>query len=121
MDALYALEGGTAKDVRSHLPDPPSENAIRTLLQILEEKGQVGRKRVGRQNVFSPQVERQRAGQRALGHVVDTFFGGSMGAAIAAHFTGKDSQLDSATYERLKAVLDEAEQSENKREEGDKK
>ena len=41
MDLSYAKGAATATDVLESLPDPPSRNAVRTFLRILEEKGHI--------------------------------------------------------------------------------
>lgn len=108
MDAIFALGEAPVPAIREAIPDPPSVNAVRTLLQILEDKGHVKRRKEGRQFLFSPKQSRQRAGQRAFDHVLDTFFEGSIETAVAAHFVGKKGKLDGATYERLRALIDSA-------------
>lgn len=108
MDALFALEEAPIPDVRSEMIDPPSANAIRTLLQILEDKGHVKRRKEGRNYVFSPKESRKRAGKGALQHVLETFYQGSIEDAVAAHFTGKGAELDEDSYQRLRALIEDA-------------
>ena len=40
MDVVYARGEATAADVVAGLPDPPTKTAVRTMLGILERKGQ---------------------------------------------------------------------------------
>ena len=42
MDAVFSLSEASVAEIRKSISDPPSENAVRTLVQILEEKGQKG-------------------------------------------------------------------------------
>ena len=93
MDALFALEEAPIPDVRSEMIDPPSANAIRTLLQILEDKGHVKRRKEGRNYVFSPKESRKRAGKGALQHVLETFYQGS---------------IEDDSYQRLRALIEDA-------------
>ncbi len=108
MDALFALEEAPIPDIRAEIVDPPSANAIRTLLQILEDKGHVKRRKIGRNYVFSPRESRKRAAKGALKHVLETFFQGSIEEAVAAHFTGKSAELDDEAYQRLRTLIDGA-------------
>jgi len=108
VDALFALGEAPIPDIRSEMVEPPSANAVRTLLQILEEKGHVKRRKVGRNYVFSPTTSKKRAGKGALKHVLETFYEGSLEQAVAAHFSGSQKGLDETTYQRLRALIDEA-------------
>ena len=113
MDALFALEEAPIPDIRAKIVAPPSANAIRTLLQILEDKGHVKRRKVGRNYVFSPKKSRSQAAKGALTHVLETFFQGSIEEAVAAHFTGKSAKLDDEAYQRLRALIDGAHKKTN--------
>ena len=110
MDAIFALGEAAIPAIREAMPDPPTANAVRTLLQILEDKGHVKRRKDGRHFLFSPKQSRKRAGQRAFDHVLDTFFEGSIESAVAAHFVGKKGKIDTDTYERLRELIDSAEE-----------
>ena len=117
MDALFALGEAPVPAIREAIPDPPTANAVRTLLQILEDKGHVKRRKQGLQFFFSPKQSRRRAGQHAFEHVLETFFEGSIESAVAAHFVKKKGKLDQETCQRLRELIDAAEE-ENQPEEG---
>ena len=51
MEILYAADGATVTQVMRELPNAPTDNAVRRLLQILEDKGYVQRSKVGREHV----------------------------------------------------------------------
>src|ERR1043165_4446346 len=84
LDILYSRGRGTAAEIQSALPDPPSYSATRALLRILEEKGHVRHEVDGPRYVFLPKVSRQKARVAALRHMVQTFFDGSAAGAAAA-------------------------------------
>jgi predicted transcriptional regulator len=108
MSALFARGAATVAEVREAMEDPPGMNSVRTFLQILEDKGHVTRKKDGRQFVYQPKQSRGRAGANALGHVLDTFYGGAIDKAVAAHFTKVGAKLDAAEIDRLQALIDAA-------------
>ena len=109
MDVLYAMGSATSAQIRERIPDAPTGNAVRTLLHILETKGHVKRrKQQGREYLFSPIVQRSRAGMRALEHVLNTFYEGSIEKALTAHLTKKKEILSAADLERLQRLIDEA-------------
>ena len=120
MDAIFALGEASVQEIREAMPDPPTANAVRTLLQILEDKGHVKRRKGGRHFLFSPKQSRKRAAQRAFDHVLDTFFEGSIESTVAAHFVGKKGKLDKATYERLRELIDAAEEDQDQQSKGEK-
>ena len=109
MDVLYAMRSATSAQIRERISDAPSGNAVRTLLQILEEKGHVKRRRHrGREYLFSPTVQRSRAGIRALEHVLETFYEGSIEKALTAHLARKKVNLSENDHARLRSLIDEA-------------
>lgn len=100
MDVIYVRTEATVKQIQSELPDAPTEMAIRRLLQILEEKNWLKRRKEGRAVVYSPRQSKQRAGVNALKHVLDTFFGGAVDEALAAHLASKET----ATPKQLRRI-----------------
>ena len=109
MDVLYAMQSATSAQIRERLPEAPSGNAVRTLLQILETKGHVKRrKQQGREYLFSPIVHKSRAGIRALEHVLETFYEGSIEKALTAHLAKKKEVLSAEDFERLQRLIDDA-------------
>lgn len=108
MDILFASEEATVLEIQERLPDPPTPMAIRRMLQILEEKAQVRRRKEGRGFVYMPKQTRRRAGSKALSHVIETFFGGSMEDALAAHLGKSNHDLSEEELERMSQLIEEA-------------
>lgn len=107
MDILFAEGEATVKRIQAKLPDAPTEMAIRRLLQILEEKGLLRRRKEGRAVVYSPKQSRERAGVSALKHVLETFFGGQVDQALAAHLSSKE-KISPAELKRLQKLIRDA-------------
>jgi predicted transcriptional regulator len=84
MDIIYGLGQAAASEVRRHMHDPPSDSAVRTTLGILEAKGLLKHEADGKRYVYRPTVPPGKARQRALEHVVSTFFDGSAAGAVLA-------------------------------------
>ncbi len=84
MDAVYRLGCATATEIVDSLPDPPTKDAIRRLIRILEEKGWLRHKVEGVRHVYHPTVPADQARRSALDHVIQTHFRGSVSQAIAA-------------------------------------
>ena len=108
MDLIYAKGEATATEILESLPDPPSRNAVRTFLRILEEKGHLKHKNRGREYVFRPTRPRVRAGQSAVQHVLKTFFDGSLERAIAVHLANPSTKISRDELKRLEALIREA-------------
>ena len=67
MDVVYAHGEATVSQVLGGLPDAPMRGALRTLLRILERKGHLTHRQVGREFVYRPTQPRGQAGRSALG------------------------------------------------------
>jgi BlaI family transcriptional regulator, penicillinase repressor len=109
MNVLHAEGTATVATVQAKLPDPPTDMAVRRLMHILEEKGHAKRlRKEGREVIYAPAQSKARAGLHALKLVLDTFFGGAVDEALAAHLTRKDSALTDAQTARIQKLIDAA-------------
>jgi predicted transcriptional regulator len=109
LNVLHELGRTTVAVVQSKLPDPPTDMAVRRLMHILEEKGHVKRMgKEGREVIYAPAQSKARAGLHALKQVLDTFFGGAVDEALAAHLTRKDASLTDEQAERIQQLIDES-------------
>src|SRR4051794_19945162 len=105
MDAVFALGEATVNQVLEAIPSPPTAMAVRRMMHILEEKGHLRRRASGREVVYAPRQPRQRAGRRALAQVLETFFGGSLEDALAAHLHSRKDRVSPEERERLIALI----------------
>lgn len=112
MDAVYQMEEASVAEIRDNISDPPSLNAVRTMVQLLEDKGFLKRRKQGREFVYQPKQSHTTAGKAALGKVLDTFFKGSLDEALAAHFCDRRTKVDGETLDRIQMLIDEAKQRE---------
>ena len=108
MDSLYAREAATINEVLEDLPNPPTDKAVRRLLEIMEEKGHVKRRKQGRSYVYRPTQSKRRAGEKALRHILDTFFEGALDKAFAIHLGSKDSKISDEQLESLLQLIEDA-------------
>ena len=110
MDVLFQLGEASAADVRDGMDDAPSYTAVRTLLRILEEKGAITHREDGRRYIYRPKGSPKRLGRSAMKRVVNVFFGGSLEDALAAHFSDAKNKLSREEIDRLRQIIDEAEE-----------
>jgi predicted transcriptional regulator len=108
MDAIYSRGEASAAQVVAAIPDPPSKTAIRTLLTILERKGHLKHREQAGAYIYSPTRERQQAAQSAFRRLLDTFFGGSLEKAVAAHLADQTSHIGDAELKRLSDLIRQA-------------
>lgn len=108
MDVIYARGGATAVEVMQSLPDPPSKTAVRTLLRILEQKGHLKHVQEGRGYIYQPSRPRLGAGRSAFQRVLQTFFGGSLEQAVAAHLSDSAAKLSPEELKRLADLIQQA-------------
>ena len=113
MDALYRYERATAREVRESLPDPPTMNAVRRLLGILEEKDLVDHRWDGPRYVYFPLIEKEKAKQAAILQLVETFFHGSKAEAMATLFEEGNVGLTEDERDALNILIDRAREREN--------
>jgi predicted transcriptional regulator len=110
MDAVFALGEATVNQVVETIPSPPTAMAVRRTMHILEEKGHLRRRERGREVVYFPRQTKGTAGRRAFEQVLETFFGGSLEEALAAHLHSRKDQVSVEERERLIALIQQAQQ-----------
>ena len=108
MEVLYREGRATASEVLERLPDPPGYSAVRALLRILENKGQVRHAADGNRYVYETRLPRDRAGRPALAGVLETFFDGSAEKAVAALLDLSRHELTDADLDRLSDLIEQA-------------
>ena len=94
MDAVFLLGEATVNQVVETIPSPPTAMAVRRMMHILEEKGHLRRRQSGREVVYVPRESKGKAGRSALENVLETFFGGSLEEALAAHLHSRKDASD---------------------------
>lgn len=105
MDVVYRLGEASAAEVLERVDDPPSYSAIRSTLNILEEKGLVKHKMDGQRYVYYPVFEREKASRAALKRLLDTFFGGSPERAMATLLDMSSSRVSAGELQRLSNMI----------------
>ena len=107
MDVVFARREATVKQIVEALPDAPTSMAVRRMMHVLVERGFLKGRQEGREVVYSPARSQKKAGAKALQHVLDTFFGGAVDEALAAHLS-KSGSVEEEQLERLQELIEEA-------------
>src|SRR5262245_4638157 len=108
MDVVYSYGRATVAEVLAGLADPPSYSTVRTLLRLLEEKGQLRHEVAGPRYVYVPTVPREKARRSALRNVIQTFFADSTEDAMAALLDLHDARRRPLDLDRIKGLIDKA-------------
>lgn len=108
MDIVYRHGRVSAAEIQTELPDPPSYSAVRALLSILVERGQLRIESEGARYIYLPVQPRETAGRSAIQNVLQTFFGGSLEQAVEALLDGKKDQVTTEEAERIKQLIEQA-------------
>jgi len=105
MEILYRRRRATVEEIRAELPDAPSPSSVRKLLEIMIERGLLGREYDGPRYVYFPSARPEEASRSALKQLVRTFFDNSPGSAMAALFDITETPLSETEHRRLTALL----------------
>lgn len=108
MDVVYRLGKATATEIVEGIPDPPTKDAIRRLIRILEEKGLLRHEEDGPRHVYHPTLAPEKARISALDHLLRTHFHGSVSQAVAALLESSADGLSESELRRITDLIEEA-------------
>jgi BlaI family transcriptional regulator, penicillinase repressor len=106
MEILYRRRRATVEEIRAEIPDASSPSSIRKLLDIMIERGLLGREYDGPRYIYFPAAKVEEASRSALQQLVRTFFDNSPGSALAALLDLSEAPLTEAEHRRLSALLE---------------
>ncbi len=111
VEAIYSRKSATAAEVQASISDPPSYSAVRATLSVLVRKGLLSYRRNGRRYVYAPTVPHEKARKSALRHLLETYFDGSVNAAMAALIRVDRKQLSDEDYRSLDDMIKKIEKA----------
>ena len=111
VEAIYSRKSATAAEVRASIPNPPSYSAVRATLSVLVRKGLLSYRRIGRRYVYAPTIPHEKARRSALRHLLQTYFDGSVHAAMAALIRVDRRKLSDQDYQRLDEMIKKIEKA----------
>ena len=103
MEVLWQRKETSVLDVQDALPDRLVDSTIRTLLQIMENKGYVASRKEGRTNIYRPLIDRNQVQRSAVSLMIDRLFAGSPEALLARMV--EDEHVDLGELDRLRKRL----------------
>src|SRR5947207_5802483 len=112
MDIVYRLGRATVSEVMESLSGDPAYSTVRAQLRVLEEKGHLRHEEHGLRYVYLPKMPRHMVRQSALKHLIDTFFEGSAGKAVAALLGKEGFRISEDELDRLSELIEKAKNEE---------
>ena len=104
MSALWELREATVTEVRDRVDPALAYTSVSTMIRTLELKGYVAHKRGdGKTHIYYPLIEAEKAGESALGRVLDKVFGGSP-IKLLAHLVER-RKLSDGELARMRELL----------------
>ena len=111
MQVLWEQGASTVQTVQNKLPgESLAYTTVQTMLNVLQRKGKVKRKLIGKAYEYHPVLSRERALQDAAGDLLNRMFGGSVDALLMSLV--KNRQIDGTKLAKLKKLIDEHHESE---------
>jgi predicted transcriptional regulator len=118
--AVWELESGTVGEIHEHLSKSKAIDytTVQTYLRRLEQKGYCRTRRVGRNKLYMPRVERRRVVGQMIEDLVKQFFDGEPVALMQHLIDGRGISSDDVA--RLRQVLDQWEAGTEKSRKGER-
>ena len=108
MDVVYAGGEVTAREIQERIADAPTDATVRTILRVLERKGHLRHRLVGKAYVYEPRRPVTSAAKSALRRLLEVFFEGSVERAISGLLDASQQPLSREEIERLEALISQA-------------
>lgn len=100
MQILWDLKEAYVKDVLERMEDPkPAYNTVSTFIRILETKGFVKHRPIGKSHQYYPIVTKDEYRSFSIRRLLSGYFGGSF--TKMASFFAKEENLDVKEIERI--------------------
>jgi predicted transcriptional regulator len=104
MSVLWELGEATVNEVRDRVDPDLAYTSISTMIRMLEMKGYVSHRRgEGKSHVYFPVIDAEKAGESALGRVLDKIYGGSP-IKLLAHLVDQ-RKLSEKELSRMRDLL----------------
>ena len=108
MEVIYRRKSASVKEVLGEIPKPPTYSAVRSILNILEEKGFLKHKKEGKKYVYSPTIPTGKATKSAVKQLLSIYFENSLEKAVTTMLEMHYDGLTDADYKRLSRIIERA-------------
>lgn len=105
MQILWQLERAYVRDILEQFPDPkPAYNTVSTIVRILEKKGFVDYKSMGKSHEYFPIIDKKSYRRSYFKGMVRNYFGNSYRTLTS--FFSKEEDMTVKELEELKEIID---------------
>ena len=101
IQVIWRFNEATVEQIQEHLPDRLVDSTVRTMLQIMEQKGYVAFRKEGRAKVYRSLVEQQDVQRSAVRQMIDRLFSGSPDTLLAYLVDNEEVDLDKLREELI--------------------
>jgi predicted transcriptional regulator len=108
MEVIYRHLNASVREVLAEIPNPPTYSAVRSIMNILVEKGFLKRTKYGKKYIYSPTVSQKKAMRSALKQLLTTYFGGSLENAVTALLEIHSEDLKDEDFQKLMDLIEKA-------------
>jgi predicted transcriptional regulator len=108
MDIIFRAGKASASEVLEAMNEPPGYSAVRATLRVLEQKGLLRHEDDGTRYVYRPTLNRDKARQSALEHMLVTFFDGSAASVVTTLLERSAGELSAEELDSIAAIIEQA-------------
>lgn len=108
MAIIYSRKKASVKDVLKDIPNPPTYSGVRSVLNILKDKGFIKYNKHGKKYVYSPTISRKVATSSAIKQLLTTYFDNSLEKAVTTMLEMHNDDLTDEDFERLSRIIERA-------------
>ena len=108
MAILYKRKNASVKDILKDIPNPPSYSAVRSVVNILEDKGFIKHRKYGKKYVYSPTISRKKATSSEVKQLLTTYFDNSLEKAVTTMLEMHNNDLTGEDFKRLSLIIEKA-------------
>ena len=115
MDVIWEVGEATVSDVRQTLAGQNREvarNTVLTMMQRMEEKGWLVHRQSGNTYIYRPAIPRNASRAQKVGDILESMFDGAADELVTSLLEYRGLTSDEA--DRIRRLLDDADQSQNK-------
>ncbi len=110
MDLVYEHGELSTPQATELLSGSPANSTVRTLLKILEDKGQLSHREENGKYIYVPTRSRQSAAKLAIDRLVQTFFQGSTSNLVVSLLSDPSTKLPTDEADRLRKLIESAQE-----------
>jgi predicted transcriptional regulator len=115
VNILYRIGEASVSETLDAMQSPPGYSAVRAMLGLLEKKGIIRHRQIGKKYLFSPVEPKEKARCHVLYRVLEKFFDNSREEFVVSLLDLDCIQLKDEDFDRLTKVVEEKRRGQRKK------